>query len=159
MAPTVTKAPTLPSVPTETFLSGTGDQNNDQNKVDPAISNVTPSSDTHTNSAEESFDIQSKAEAIPKPFDPTTIIGFEVPILTRNLGSANVVREEGSIKVWQYHFDSCVVDFFFYPISKGASKLISKNWDMRNPVMGDRLDRSICLNEINLYHQKILSNS
>ena len=68
---------------------------------------------------------------MPKTFDPTKIIGFATPTLIHNLGKANMVRKEGPIEVWQYQFRSCVVDFFFYPIVKGSSKLILKTWDMR----------------------------
>ena len=45
--------------------------------------------------------------------------GFATPILVHNLGSANMVRKEGSIEVWQYQVGSCVVDFFFYPVDEG----------------------------------------
>ena len=91
--------------------------------------------------------------------DPTKIIGFATPILVHNLGSANMVRKEGSIEVWQYRFGSCVVDFFFYPVDEGASQLILKTWDMRSTIMGSRLDRSRCRDEMNLYHHKLSSNT
>ena len=97
--------------------------------------------------------------ARPKTFDPSKIIGFATPILVHNLGKANMVRKEGSIEVWQYQVGSCVVDFFFYPVDEGASQLILKTWDMRSTIMGDRLDRSSCRDEMNHYHNKFSSNS
>ena len=109
--------------------------------------------------AQASSDITPKDVAGPKTFDPTKIIGFATPILVHNLGSANMVRKEGSIEVWQYRFGSCVVDFFFYPVDEGASQLILKTWDMRSTIMGDRLDRGSCRDEMNLYHHKLSSNS
>jgi hypothetical protein len=159
MAPPVPEASPLPSVPAETLSSGTVDQNKNQTEIDLAISTITTSDDTPKNLTQESSNITPKAVALPKTFDPTKIIGFATPTLVQNLGKANMVRQEGSIEVWQYRFGSCVVDFFFYPIGDGASQLISKNWDMRSAIMGNLLDRGNCRNEMNLYHQKILSNS
>ena len=147
-----------PPVPAETLSSNPVDQNNNQTKIDLAIGTVTKSSETQTNSAQASSDITPKDVARPKTFDPTKIIGFATPILVQNLGSANMVRKEGSIEVWQYRFGSCVVDFFFYPVDEGASQLILKTWDMRSTIMGVRLDRGSCRDEMNLYHHKLSSN-
>jgi len=155
----VSQAPPIPFVPAEPISSRTVDQNNNQNKSNLAISAVTTNSDTHTNSTQAPPDITPKAVSMPKTFDPKKFIGFATPILVRNLGRANMIRKEGPIEVWQYQFSSCVVDFFFYPIGEGTSQLISKNWNMRSAVMGDYLDRGNCHNEMNLYHQKIFSNS
>ena len=87
------------------------------------------------------------------------IIGLATPILVRNLGKANMIRQEGQVEVWQYQFSSCVVDFFFYPMGEDPSELISKNWNMRSAVMGDRLDPGSCREEMSLYYRKISSNS
>ena len=159
IAPTVPQAPPMPSVPTETLSSGPLDQNNNQTEIDLAISTVAKSSKTPTNSAKSSPDITPKASAMPKTFDPTKIIGFATPALVHNLGRANMVRKEGLIEVWQYHFGSCVVDFFFYPTSEDSSQLILKIWDMRSTIMGGRLDRGSCHDQMNLYHQNFLPNS
>lgn len=156
IAPPVSQAPPLPA---ETLSSSPVDQNNNQTEIDLAIGTVTKSSKIQTNSAQASPDITPKDMAKPKTFDPTKIIGFATSILVHNLGRANMVRKEGSIQVWQYQFGSCVVDFFFYPVDEGASKLILKTWDMRSTIMGDRLDRSSCRDEMNLYHQKFSLNS
>ena len=147
-----------PPVPAETLSSNPVDQNNNQTKIDLAIGTVTKSSETQTNSAQASSDITPKDVARPKTFDPTKIIGFATPILVQNLGSANMVRKEGSIEVWQYRFGSCVVDFFFYPIDEAASQLILKAWDMRSTIMGVRLNRGSCRDEMSLYHHKLSSN-
>ena len=149
----------VPPVPAETLSSSPVEQNNNQTEIDLAIGTVTKSSETQTNSAQASSDITPKDVARTKTFDPTKIIGFATPILVHNLGSANMVRKEGSIEVWQYRFGSCVVDFFFYPVDEGASQLILKTWDMRSTIMGSRLDRGRCRDEMNLYHHKLSSNS
>ena len=146
-------------MPAETLPSSPVDQNNNQTEIDLAIGTVTKSIETQTNSARTLSDITPKDVAKPKTFDPTKIIGFATPILVHNLGSANMVRKEGSIEVWQYQFESCVVDFFFYPVDEGPSRLILKTWDMRSAIMGDRLDRGSCRDEMNLYHHKLSSNT
>ena len=156
IAPPVSQAP---PVPAETLSSNPVYQNNNQSEIDLAIGAVTKRSENQTNSAQASSDITPKDVARPKTFDPAKIIGFATPILVHNLGSANMVRKEGSIEVWQYRFGSCVVDFFFYPVDEGASQLILKTWDMRSTIMGVRLDRGSCRDEMNLYHHKLSSNS
>ena len=156
---TVSQAPPLPSVPAETLSSGVVDQNKNQTEIDVAHSSITKNSGTDANSAQASPTITSTVVSPAKTFDPKKIIGFTTPILVRNLGKANMIRQEGPVEVWQYQFSNCVVDFFFYPNDENPSELISKNWDMRSAVMGDRLDRSNCRDDINQYHQKISSNS
>ena len=156
IAPPVSQAP---PVPAETLSSSPVYQNNNQSEIDLAIGAVTKSSETQTNSEQASSDITPKDVARPKTFDPTKIIGFATPILFQNLGKANMVRKEGSIEVWQYQLGSCVVDFFFYPVDEGASQLILKTWDMRSTIMGVRLDRGSCRDEMNFYHHKLSSKS
>ena len=156
IAPPVSQAP---PVPTKTLSSNSVDQNNNQTEIDLAIGTVNKSNETQTNSAQASPDITPKDVARPKTFDPTKIIGFATPVLVHNLGKANMVRKEGSIEVWQYQFGSCVVDFFFYPVDEGASQIILKTWDMRSTIMGSRLDRGSCRDEMNLYHHKLSSKS
>ena len=158
-APPAPQVPPVASMPAETMSSDLSNQNDNQTEIDLAISTVNENNETQTNSVQASPDTTSKAVTVTKSFDPTQIIGFATPILFHNLGKANVVRKEGPIEVWQYRFGSCVVDFFFYPIGKGSSQLILKTWDMRGTIMGDPLDRSLCHDQMNLYHQKILSSS
>ena len=148
-----------PPVSAETLSSNPIDQNNNQTEIDLAIGTINKSSGSQTNSAQTSSDITPKDVARPKTFDPTKIIGFATSVLVHNLGSANMVRKEGSIEVWQYRFGSCVVDFFFYPVDEGPSRLILKTWDMRSAIMGDRLDRGSCRDEMNHYHHKLSSKS
>jgi hypothetical protein len=155
ITPPVSQAPPAPA---ETLSSRPVDQNNNQTEIDLAIGTLSESIETQTISEQTSSDITPKDVAGPKIFDPTEIIGFATPILIHNLGSANMVRKEGPIEVWQYRFGSCVVDFFFYPVDEGASGLILKTWDMRSTIMGDRLDRDSCRDEMSLYHHKLSSN-
>ena len=159
MVPPVTQAPPMPSVPAEPLSSDPIDQNKNQTEIDLAISTVNKSSETHTNSAQATPDITPEALAISQTFDPTKIIGFSAPVLTHNLGRANMVRKEGLIEVWQYQFASCVVDFFFYPSGEESSELILRVWDMRSTIIGDHLDQDSCHDKMNIYNRRILSNS
>ena len=77
---------------------------------------------------------------VQPPFRPKAMIGSASIILLRDLGIANMIRQEGSIEIWQYRFAECVVDFFFYPASQGSSQLIIKDWDMRSAVIGGRVN-------------------
>ena len=58
---------------------------------------------------------------VQPPFRPKAIIGSASIILVRDLGIANMIRQEGPIEIWQYRFAECVVHFFFYPASQGSS--------------------------------------
>ena len=158
-APPAPQVPPVASMPVETLSSDLSNQNDNQTEIDLAISTVTKSSETHTNSAQATPKITPEALAISQTFDPTKIIGFSAPVLTHNLGRANSVRKEGLIEVWQYQFASCVVDFFFYPIGEESSELILRVWDMRSTIIGDHLDQDSCHDKMNIYNRRILSNS
>lgn len=142
-------------VTSETLSSSNVDQNSSQTEIDLTISTATTDINTQTSTPGVSPDIKPQIVAISKTFDPTKIIGLATKTLIRDLGKANLIRREGSIEVWQYHFTSCVIDFFFYPFEKGKSQLIAKNWNMRSTVIGNGLDRGKCRAEMDLYHQKI----
>ena len=157
--PTVPQAATSPSEVAEPLSTGTVDQNNNQTEIDIAFGTGSNNGETQTNSAQASPDITLKAVNLPKTFNPAKIIGFATQTLFHNLGRAKIIRTEGPIEVWQYQFEGCVVDFFFYPFDEGSSQLILKTWDMRSTIMGNSLNKDDCRNEINLYHQTILSNS
>ncbi|MFL2842415.1 MAG: hypothetical protein ACJ0BH_07070 [Candidatus Puniceispirillaceae bacterium] len=92
-------------------------------------------------------------------FRPNTMIGSASIILLRDLGVANMVRQEGPIEIWQYRFAECVVDFFFYPTSQGSSQLVIKDWDMRSAVIGGRVNESKCLAAMDRNHQKLVAGS
>jgi len=116
-----------------------------QNAIDLAVNNITA----------------APAEAAPiKPaFQPENMIGLAAPNLLEGLGDAAMIRQEGSIEIWQYRFTSCVVDFFFYPTSDDTQQKIIKDWDMRGAVIGDRLSEPKCLTEIDRLHQKLAARS
>ena len=96
---------------------------------------------------------------VQPPFRPNAMIGSASTILLRDLGIANMVRQEGPIEIWQYRFAECVVDFFFYPTSLGSSQLIVKEWDMRSVVIGGSVNEGKCIAAMDQNHQKLVAGS
>ena len=147
-------APPMPSLQSEASSTGNFDQNSVQTNVDITIDAVPKIVDSQNIASQKSSNITEQMVVISKTFDPTKIIGFAAPILVRDLGKASMIRQEGSVEVWQYQFASCVVDFFFYPADQETSQLIAKGWDMRSAIIGDFLDQGSCRVEMDLYHRK-----
>ena len=102
---------------------------------------------------------QVQPEPVQPTFRPKAMIGSTSIILIRDLGIANMIRQEGPIEIWQYRFAACVVDFFFYPASQGSSQLIIKDWDMRSAVIGGRVNEGKCLAAMDRHHQKLVAGS
>jgi len=102
---------------------------------------------------------QVQPEPVQPTFRPKAMIGSTSIILIRDLGIANMIRQEGPIEIWQYRFAACVVDFFFYPASQGSSQLIIKDWDMRSAVIGGRVNEGKCLSAMDQHHQKLVAGS
>ena len=102
---------------------------------------------------------QVQTTQVQLPFRPKAMIGSASIILIRDLGIANMIRQEGPIEIWQYRFAKCVVDFFFYPASQGSSQLIIKDWDMRSAVIGGRVNKGKCLAAMDRHHQKLVDGS
>ena len=102
---------------------------------------------------------QVQPEPVKPTFRPKAMIGSTSVILIRDLGIANMIRQEGPIKIWQYRFAACVVDFFFYPTSQGSSQLIIKDWDMRSAVIGGRINEGKCFAAMDRHHQKLIARS
>ena len=96
---------------------------------------------------------------VKPPFRAKAMIGSASIILVRDLGIANMIRQEGPIEIWQYRFAECVVDFFFYPASQGSSQLVIKDWDMRSAVIGGRVNEGKCLAAMDQQHQKLVAGS
>ena len=103
--------------------------------------------------------VQPTPVKVQPPFRPKAMIGSASIILVRDLGIANMIRQEGPIEIWQYRFAECVVDFFFYPASQGSSQLIIKDWDMRSAVIGGRVNEGKCLAAMDRHHQKLVAGS
>ena len=102
---------------------------------------------------------QVQPTPVQPPFRPKAMIGSASITLIRDLGIANMIRQEGPIEIWQYRFAKCVVDFFFYPESQGSSQLVIKDWDMRSAVIGGRVNEGKCLAAMDRHHQKLVAGS
>ena len=96
---------------------------------------------------------------VQPPFRPNAMIGSASIILLRDLGIANMIRQEGPIEIWQYRFAECVVDFFLYPARQGSSQLVIKDWDMRSAVIGGRVNEGKCLAAMDRHHKKLVAGS
>ena len=144
---------------------------NDQTKIDLVVSTATKAADNEAGTDSDSGTNDSTQEtviaAIPAtpptpvqpPFRPNAMIGSASDILLRDLGIANMIRQEGPIEIWQYRFAECVVDFFFYPTSQGSSQLVIKEWDMRSAVIGGRVNKGKCIAAMDRNHQKLVAGS
>jgi hypothetical protein len=155
---------------------------NDQTNIDLVFSTVTKTADSGassvidsttgtdsglgTNNSTEETAVaaipaapQVQPTPVQPPFRPKAMIGSASIILIRDLGIANMIRQEGPIEIWQYRFTKCVVDFFFYPASQGSSQLIIKDWDMRSAVIGGRVNEGQCLSAMDRHHQKLVAGS
>ena len=129
-----------------------------QTKTKLAVGDVRSSNDANTISKNPENFVSPMVFVAPQIFSPDDIIGFAIPVLIQDLGHATIIRQEGPVEIWQYHFKNCVVDFFFYLINESAPKLTAKNWNMRGTIIDSNLDRAACLAEINIYHQHVLAN-
>ena len=152
---------------------------NGQTEIDLVVSTVTKATDSKagTGSGSSTNDIteetviavipptppvqptQVQPEPVQPTFRPKAMIGSASIILIRDLGIANMIRQEGPIEIWQYRFAACVVDFFFYPASQGSSQLIIKDWDMRSAMIGGRVNEGKCLAAMDRHHQKLVAGS
>jgi len=167
MTPTTVNTEAAPTITVTT---------NGQTEIDLVVSTVTKATDSEastgtgsgpsTNDTTEETVIAAIPAAPPvqptpvqPPFRPKAMIGSASMILVRDLGIANMIRQEDQIEIWQYRFAECVVDFFFYPASQGSSQLIIKDWDMRSAVIGGRVNEGKCLAAMDRHHQKLVAGS
>jgi hypothetical protein len=171
VTPTTVNTEATPKIPVTT---------NGQTEIDLVVNTVTKATDSGastgtdpgtnpglgTNNSTEETAVaaipaapQVQPTPVQPPFRPKAMIGLASIILIRDLGIANMIRQEGPIEIWQYRFAKCVVDFFFYPASQGSSQLIIKDWDMRSAVIGGRVNEGKCLSAMDQHHQKLVAGS
>ena len=133
-------------------------QNNSQTKTKLVVDDIKSNIVGNTILVKPKTAVPQQAVFARKAFNPKDIIGFEIPVLIQDLGHAPIIRKEGPIEIWQYHFTSCVVDFFFYPIDVHTPKLIAKTVDMRSSMIGGSLNSEDCHDDMNIYHKTVLAN-
>ena len=135
--------------------TGSGPSTNDTTE-ETVITAIPPTPPVQPSQAQPN---QVQPVPVKLPFRPKAMIGSASIILVRDLGIANMIRQEGSIEIWQYRFAECVVDFFFYPTIQGSSQLVIKDWDMRSAVIGGRVNEGKCLAAMDRNHQKLVAGS
>ena len=81
----------------------------------------------------------------PAELAPATLLGIDQAGLFSTLGAADLLRQEGSMEVWQYRLTACVVDFYIYPAATGRQVT---HWDWRVPKIGQTLDVTACRQQL-----------
>ena len=91
--------------------------------------------------------VQPAAPPPPPPAElaPSTFLGIDQAGLFSTLGAADLLRQEGSMEVWQYRLTACVVDFYIYPAATGRQVT---HWDWRVPKIGQTLDVTACRQQL-----------
>ena len=82
----------------------------------------------------------------PLEFEPASLIGASSSKIEAVLGSADLLRREGTAEVWQYRLATCVVDYFVYPDANGNKQVTG--WDWRPPVIAENLNAQQCRQDL-----------
>ena len=82
----------------------------------------------------------------PPEFEPASLLGASSSKIEAVLGSADLLRREGTAEVWQYRLATCVVDYFVYPDANGNKQVTS--WDWRPPVIAENLNAQQCRQDL-----------
>ena len=77
----------------------------------------------------------------PPEFKPHTVLAKPDSVLLSLLGTADIIRTEGQVKIWQYRLDSCVFDFFLTP-ENGIYAV--RDWAYRASILGTKANELIC---------------
>ena len=79
-------------------------------------------------------------------FEPTSLLGASSSKIEAVLGSADLLRREGTAEVWQYRLATCVVDYFVYPDANGNKQVTG--WDWRPPIIAENLNAQQCRQDL-----------
>jgi hypothetical protein len=82
----------------------------------------------------------------PPEFEPTSLLGASSSKIEAVLGSADLLRREGTAEVWQYRLATCVVDYFVYPDADGNKQVTG--WDWRPPIIAENLNAQQCRQDL-----------
>ena len=82
----------------------------------------------------------------PPEFEPTSLLGASSSKIEAVLGSADLLRREGTAEVWQYRLATCVVDYFVYPDANGNKQVTG--WDWRPPIIAENLNAQQCRQDL-----------
>jgi hypothetical protein len=79
-------------------------------------------------------------------FEPASLLGASSSKIEAVLGSADLLRREGTAEVWQYRLATCVVDYFVYPDADGNKQVTG--WDWRPPIIAENLNAQQCRQDL-----------
>ena len=82
----------------------------------------------------------------PPEFEPASLLGASSSKIEAVLGSADLLRREGTAEVWQYRLATCVVDYFVYPDANGNKQVTG--WDWRPPIIAEILNAQQCRQDL-----------
>lgn len=82
----------------------------------------------------------------PPEFEPASLLGASSSKIEAVLGSADLLRHEGTAEVWQYRLATCVVDYFVYPDADGNKQVTG--WDWRPPIIAENLNAQQCRQDL-----------
>jgi hypothetical protein len=82
----------------------------------------------------------------PPEFEPASLLGASSRKVEAVLGSADLLRREGTAEVWQYRLATCVVDYFVYPDANGNKQVTG--WDWRPPIIAEILNAQQCRQDL-----------
>ena len=82
----------------------------------------------------------------PPEFEPASLLGALSSKIEAVLGSADLLRREGTAEVWQYRLATCVVDYFVYPDANGNKQVTG--WDWRPPIIAGNLNVQQCRQDL-----------
>lgn len=82
----------------------------------------------------------------PPEFEPASLLGASSRKVEAVLGSADLLRREGTAEVWQYRLATCVVDYFVYPDADGNKQVTG--WDWRPPIIAENLNAQQCRQDL-----------
>lgn len=85
--------------------------------------------------------IPIKPPAGPRQIYPALLLGETAQALQDALGTADRVRTEGQMQIWQYYTAACVLDFYLYP---GDETLVIAHYHGRNPIFEAVLNSYQC---------------
>ncbi|MDB2390901.1 hypothetical protein N9X12_06755 [Alphaproteobacteria bacterium] len=77
----------------------------------------------------------------PAEFKPQNVLSKPDTVLLSLLGTADIIRTEGQVKIWQYRLDRCVFDFF---LTSENGIYAVRDWAYRATMLGVTANELIC---------------
>ena len=102
---------------------------------------------------------QTVASSSEQYLYPDSFIGIPVSEVQKKIGTADFIRQEGSVVTWQYSMPSCVIDFFILFATTEISSMYNLPSDKiidshftRSRIHNQTLNETQCLTEFTMRH-------